>query len=94
MAPNAVGNTTRPGLRNQRELNVQVGSQCDQNEYVSLAYDEYGGMPPPINPSHLVRPLQQFAGGSRPPKSEGPHQALAWLPQDFLRLKQPSCLPC
>ena len=72
MAPNAGGNTTRPGLRNPGELNYQVGSQSDQNEYVSQAHDEYGSMPPPINPPHLVGPLQQFSRGSRPPESEAP----------------------
>ena len=72
MAPNAGGNTTRPGLLNPGELNYQVGSQSYQNEYVSHAHDEYGGMPPPIAHPHLVGPLQQFAGGSRPPESEAP----------------------
>ena len=72
MAPNAGGNTTRPGLRNPGELNYQVGSQSDQNEYVSQAHDEYGGMPPPINAPHLVGPLQQFTSGSRPLEFEAP----------------------
>ena len=72
MAANAGGDTTRPGLRNPGELNYQVGSQSDQNEYVSHARDEYGGMPPPINPPYLFGPLQQFTGSSRPPESEAP----------------------
>ena len=72
MAPNAGGNTTKPSLQNPGEFNYQVGSQSDQNEYVSQAHDEYGGMPPPINPPHLFEPLQQFTGSSRPPKSEAP----------------------
>ena len=29
-------------------------------------------MPPPIAPSHLVGPLQEFSGGSRPPEFEAP----------------------
>ena len=63
MAPNAGGNNPRPRLRNPRELNYQVGSQSDNNEYVCQAHDEYGGMPPPIAPPHLVGPLQKFPGG-------------------------------
>ena len=39
---------------------------------MSQARNEYGGMPPPIAPPHFVGPLQQFAGGSRPPQSETP----------------------
>ena len=72
MAPNAGGNTTRPGLRNPEELNYKVGSQSDRKEYVSRAHDEYGGMPRPIASPHSVGPLQEFAGGSRPPESEAP----------------------
>ena len=72
MAPNAGGDTTRPGLRNPGELDYRVGSQSDQNEYVSQAHEEYGGMPPLINPPHLFGPLQQFTGSSRPPESEAP----------------------
>ena len=72
MAPNAGGNTTRPAVWNPGEVKYQVGSQSDQNEYVSQAHDEYGGMPPPIAPPHLVGSLQQLTGGSRPPQSENP----------------------
>ena len=72
MALTAGGGNTRSSLRNPGELNYQVGSQSDQNEYVSQAHDEYGDMPPPINPPHLVGPPQQFTGGSRPPESEAP----------------------
>ena len=72
MAPNAGVNTTRPGFLNPGELNYRVGSQSDQNEYVSHAHDEYGGMPPPITPPHLVGPLQKFAGGSRRPECGAP----------------------
>ena len=72
MAPNAGGNITKPGLLNPGELNCQVGSQSDQNEYVSQAHEEYGGMPPLINPQYLFGPHQQFTGSSRPPESEAP----------------------
>ena len=70
MAPNAVGNTTRPDLRNPGELNYQVGSQSDRNKYVSQAHNEYGGIPHQVNPPNLFGPLEQFTGGSRPPESE------------------------
>ena len=72
MPPNAGVNTTRLGLRNPGELKYQVGSQSDQNEYVSQAHEEYGGMPPPINLPHLFGPLQQITGSSRPPEFGAP----------------------
>ena len=50
--------------------NYQVVSQFDQIEYVSQTYDAYGGIPPPSALLYLVGSLQQFAGGSIPPKSE------------------------
>ena len=46
MAPNAGGGTTRSGVGTPGELNYPIGSQSDQNEYVSQAHEEYGGMPP------------------------------------------------
>ena len=49
-----------------------IYSEIRSERYVSQAYNEYRGMPPPISPPHLVGPLQQFAGSSRPPKSEAP----------------------
>ena len=92
MALNADGNTTRPGLRNPGELNYQIGSQSDQNEYVSQVHEEYGGMPSSINPPHFFGPLQQFTSGSRHSNPKLQYQALTWLTQEFLRLKQPSWL--
>ena len=39
---------------------------------MSQAHDEYGGMPSPIAPPHLVGTLQHFPAGSKPPESEAP----------------------
>ena len=72
MDPSAGGNNSRPDLRNPGERKDQVGSQFDQNEYVSQDHDEYGGMPPPIAPPQLVVPVEPFASGSTTPEFEAP----------------------
>ena len=94
MSPNAGGDITRPSLRNPGELNYQVGSQSDQNEYVSQAHDAYGGMPPPINPHICFEHSNNLLVVQDRLNPKLQYQALAWLTQEFLRLKQPSWLLC